>query len=172
MEKELTLSEFKAKDNLTLHYKDKTPCDNLVKDSKEIKIKRGDKIPDIFVKTFILNNTSQIDVQTKDSVPQLSKEQQKKYGVDIAEEVKKKKAKEPKTFKEVVEKQFPKWDMEKLNKKIGYYIRKYKKEGNSKFKEWCEKEFGEDIIDKRNSVDNLIVHILKLQDEGKLDGTK
>ncbi len=168
MEKKLTLSEFKAKDNLTFHYKDKTPCDNLVKDAKEIKIKKGEKIPEIFIKRLILNNITQIDIQTKDSIPQLSKEQQKKYGIDIAEEIRKKKAKEPKTFKEVVEKQFPKWDMEKLQKKLGYYIRKYKKEGNSRFKEWTEKEFGADIIDKRKSVDNIIVQILKLQDEGKL----
>ena len=165
---ELKLSEFEAADNLTRHYKDKTPCTNLVKDSKEIKIKKGEKIPEIFVKTLILNNPTQIGIETKDSIPQLSKEQQKKYGIDIEEEIKKKKAKEPKTFKEVVDKQFPKWDMEKLQKKLGYYIKTYKKEGNSKFKEWTEKEFGEDKIDKRKSVDNIIVKILKLQDEGKL----
>ncbi|KKN24750.1 hypothetical protein LCGC14_0891760 [marine sediment metagenome] len=161
-------SEFKAADNLTLHYKDDVPCDNLVKDAKEIRITKGKLIPEIFVKLLLLNNTSQIDVQTKDSVPILTKEQQKKYGIDIAAEVEKKKAKEPKTFKEVVDKQFPKWDMEKLNKKLGYYIKKYKKEGNSKFKDWTEKEFGENKIDKRKSPDNIIVKILKLQDKGKL----
>ncbi len=164
----LTLSEFKAADNLTRHYKDNTPCTNLVKEAKEIKIKKGEKIPEIFVKTLILNNPGQIEIETKDSVLQLSKEQQKKYGIDIAEEIKKKKDKEPKTFKEVVDKQFPKWTMEKLQKKLGYYIKTYKKEGNDKFKEWTEKELGEDKIDKRKSVDNRIVKILKLQDEEKL----
>ncbi len=164
----LTLSEFKALDNIHLHYLNKVPCASTVKDSIGIWIKKGDKVPEIFVKRLILNNPEQIEVQTKDFVPQLSKEQQKKYGIDIAAEVKKKKDKEPKTFKEVVDKQFPKWDMEKLNVKLGYYIKTYKKEGNSRFKDWCEKEFGEDLIDKRKSPDNIIVKILKLQDEGKL----
>ncbi len=165
---ELKLSEFNATDNFTRHYKDNVPCTNLIKEAKEIKIKKGEKVPEIFVKTLILNNPTQIEIETKDSIPQLTKEQQKKYGIDIEEEIKKKKAKEPKTFKEVVDKQFPKWDMEKLNKKLGYYIKTYKKEGNSKFKEWTEQEFGEEKIDKRESPDNIIVNILKLQDEGKL----
>ena len=168
MDKKLTKSEFKAADNLTRHYKDNVACTNLVKDSIEIKIKKGDLIPEIFVKRILLNNTSQIEIETKDSVPQLSKEQQKKYGIDIAEEIKKKKDKEPKTFKEVVDKQFPKWTMEILQKKLGYYIKKYKKEGNNKFKDWTETEFGEETIDKRKSPDNIIVKILKLQDEEKL----
>ena len=165
---ELKLSELKAADNLTLNFKDNVPCTNLIEGSKEIKITKGKAIPDIFVKRLILNNPELIEIETKDSIPQLSKEQQKKYGIDIEEEIKKKKAKEPKTFKEVVDKQFPKWDMEKLQKKLGYYIKTYKKEGNSKFKEWTEKEFGEEKIDKRKSPDNIIVKILKLQDEGKL----
>ena len=168
MDKKLTLSEFKATDNITRHYKDNTPCTNLIDGAKEVKIKKGEKIPEIFVKTLILNNLDQIDIQVKDAVPQLTKELQKKYGLDIEAETKKKKDKEPKTFKEVVDKQFPKWDMEKLQKKLGYYIKTYKKEGNSRFKDWTEKEFGEDIIDKRKSPDNIIVKILKLQDEGKL----
>jgi len=168
MEKKLTDSEFKSADNLTVHYKDDIPCSNLVKDSKELKIPKGKPIPEIFVKQFILNNPEQIEIQLKDSIPQLTKEQQKKYGINIIEEIKKKKAKEPKTFKEVVDKQFPKWDMEKLNKKLGYYIKTYKKEGNSRFKVWTEKEFGEEKIDRRKSPDSIIVKILKLQDEGKL----
>ena len=163
----LTLSEFNASDNLHLHYLDNVPCPNTVKNCIGIWIKKGEKIPEIFVKRLILNNTSQIGVQTKNSVIQLTEEQQKKYGIDLVTIAKEKKEKEPKTFKEVVDKQFPKWDMEKLNKKLGYYIKTYKKEGNSKFKDWCEKEFGE-YIDKRKSPDSIIVNILKLQDEGKL----
>ena len=167
MENKLTLSEFKSSSTLQLHYLNKDYCASTVKNCISIWIKKGDKIPEIFIKGIILNNPEMIDSLLKDSIPQLTKEQQKKYGIDIAEEAKKKKEKEPKTFKEVVDKQFTKWDMEKLNKKLGYYIRKYKKEGNSRFKNWTEKEFGEDI-DRRKSVDNIIVEILKLQDEGKL----
>ena len=160
-DKKLTLSEFKAKDNLTKHYKDNVACTNLVTDSIEIKVKKGDLIPEIFVKTLLINNTSQVDIETKDSIPQLTKEQQKKYGIDIAKIIEEKKAKEPKTFKEVVDKQFPKWNMEKLNVKLG-------KLGSKQFKIWCEAEFGAEKIDKRKSSDSIIVNILKLQDEGKL----
>ncbi len=160
-EKKLTLSEFKSKDNLTKHYKDNIACTNLVKDSIEIKIKKGDLIPEIFIKNLLINNTSQVEIETKDSIPQLSKEQQKKYGIDIAKIIEKKKEAEPKTDKEVVDKQFPKWNMEKLNVKLG-------KLGSKEFKIWCEKEFGEEKIDKRKSSDSIIVIILKLQDEGKL----
>ncbi len=165
---ELKLSEFKSPDNISLFHKDKTPCPSTVEGCTEVKIQKGKLIPEIFVKRLILNNPEMIEVQLKDSVPQLTKEQQKKYGIDIAEEIKNKKDKEPKTDKEVVDKQFPKWDMEKLNVKLAYYIRKYKKEGNNRFKDWCEKEFGEEKIDKRKSPDNIIVKILKLQDEDKI----
>ena len=160
-DKKLTLSEFKAKDNLTKHYKDNIACTNLVKGSIEIKVKKGDLIPEIFVKTLLINNTSQIDIETKDSILQLTNEQQKKYGIDIAKIIAKKKAKEPKTFKEVVDKQFPKWNMENLNVKLGNLKSK-------EFKIWCEKEFGEEKIDKRKSSSSIIVDILKLQDEGKI----
>lgn len=168
MEK-LTLSEFNATTDLSLHYKDNRPCGSVVENCKEIKIKPGGKIPNIYVRQFILNNPELIDIPRKESIPQLTKEQQKKYDIDIVEEIKKKKAKEPKTEKEVIDKMYPKWDMENLNKKLAYYIKKYKKEGNSRFKDWCEKEFGEETIDKRKSPDNLIITILKLQDEGKLN---
>ena len=161
-DKKLTLSEFKAADNLTKHYKDNVACTNLVKDSIEIKVKRGDLIPEIFVKTLLINNTFQVDIQTKDSIPILTQEQQKKYDINIAKIIEKKKAKEPKTDKEVVDKQFPKWNMENLNVKLG-------KLGSKEFKIWCEKEFGEDTIDKRKSSASIIVDILKLQDEGKLN---
>ena len=164
----LTDSEFKAAGKLNLYYKDKTLCPSTVKDCVGVIIEKGEKIPEIFVKGLILNNPEMVENLLKDSVPQLTKEQQKKYGIDIVEEEKKKKAKEPKTDKEVIEKQFPKWNMENLNEKLGYYIKTYKKEGNSRFKDWTEKEFGADLIDKRKSSDNIIVKILKLQDEGKL----
>jgi len=160
-DKKTTNSEFKAADNLTLHSKDGVPCSNLVEGSKEIKIKKGNEIPEIFVKDLALNRPNQIDIKTKDNVLQLTQEQQKKYGINIAEIAAKKKAKEPKTIKEVIDKQLPKWNMENLNVKLG--------ELRSKgFKEWAEKEFGEDNIDKRKSSDSIIVNILKRQDGGKL----
>ncbi len=159
--KKLTLSEFKAKDNITRHYKDNVSCTNLLKGSIEIKVKKGDLIPEIFIKSLLINNTSQVEIEIDDSIPKLTKEQQKKYGIDIAKIKEEKKEKEPKTDKEVVDKQFPKWDMEKLNVKLG-------KLGSKGFKEWCEKEFGADTIDKRKSSASIIVNILKLQDEGKL----
>ena len=165
---DLKLSEFKATSDLSLYHKNEVFCPSTIEGCKEIKIKKGNKIPELFIKGLILNNPEMIDNLIKDSIPQLSKDQQKKYEINIAEEIKKKKDKEPKTFKEVVDKQFPKWTMEKLQKKLGYYIKNYKTEGNDRFKEWTEKEFGEDKIDKRKSVDNIIVKILKLQDEEKL----
>ena len=161
MAKKLTLSEFKAADNITKHYKDNVACTNLIKDSIEIKVKKGDLIPEIFVKTLLINNTSQVEIKTDDSIPQLTEVQQKKYGINIAKIKEEKKAKEPKTFKEVIDKQFPKWNMEKLNIKLG-------KLGSKGFKIWCEEEFGEEKIDKRKSSSSIIVTILKLQDEGKL----
>jgi len=158
---ELILSEFKARNKLHLNYLNKVYCASTVKDCIAVWIKKGDKIPEIFVKSLILNNPELIEVQLKDSVPQLTKDQQKKYGIDIAGEIQKKKEAEPKTTKEVVDKQFPKWDMEKLNVKLG-------KLHSKEFKIWCEKEFGEEKIDKRKTSDSIIINILKLQDEGKL----
>ena len=160
-EKKLALSEFKSKDNLTRHYKDNVVCTNLVRDSIEFKVKKGDLIPEILIKSLLINNTSQVDIETKDSIPILTQKQQKKYDINIAKIIEKKKAKEPKTDKEVVDKQFPKWNMENLNVKLG-------KLKSKEFKIWCEKEFGEDTIDKRKSSASIIVDILKLQDEEKL----
>ncbi len=168
MEKKLSLSEFNATTDLTLHHKDNKACGSVINDCKELKVKKGEKIPEIYVRQLALNNPELIDIKRKASIPQLTKEQQKKYDLDTAEVISAKKAKEPKTEKEVIDKQFPKWDMENLNVKLAYYIKTYKKEGNDKFKDWCEKEFGEDKIDKRKSVDNIIIKILNSQSEGKL----
>ncbi len=161
METKLTLSEFNATTDITLHYKDNNPCSNIIEDCKELKVKKGDKIPVIFVRQFALNNPELIDIPRKDSIPQLTKEQQKKYDLDIANIISAKEAKEPKTEKEVIDKMNPKWNMENLNVKLAEL-------GSKEFKIWCEKEFGEEKIDKRKSSDSIIVNILKLQDEGKL----
>lgn len=160
METKLELSEFNATTNITLHYKDNKTCGN-IKDSKELKVKKGDKIPVIFVKQFALNNPELIDIPRKESILQLTEKQQKKYDLDIAKIISAKKAKEPKTEKEVIDKMNPKWNLENLNVKLA-------KLRSKEFKIWCEKEFGEEKIDKRKSSDKIIINILKLQDEGKL----
>ena len=164
----LKLSEFNATTDIALHYKDNRPCGSSIKECSELKVKQGNKIPEIYVRQFALNNPELIDIPRKESIPQLTKEQQKKYEIDIANIISAKKAKEPKTEKEVIDKIYPKWDTERLNVKLAYYIKTYKKEGDSRFKDWCEKEFGEEKIDKRKSVDNIIINILKLQDEERL----
>ena len=164
----LELSEFNATTDLSLHYKDNKACGSVVEGCIGIKIKKGEKIPEIYVRQLALNNPELIDIKREHSILQLTKAQQKKYDLDIAKVISEKKAKEPKTEKEVIDRLYPKWNMENLNKKLAYYIKKYKKEGNTRFKNWCEKEFGEEKIDKRKSVDNIMVKILKLQSEGKL----
>ena len=164
----LELSEFNSTDNLTLHYKDNSPCSSVVKDCIGIKIKTGEKIPKIFVKNLVLNRPSQIDIPIRDSVPQLTEKQQKEYDLPIFEIIKKRKEKEPKTEKEVIDKLIPKYDMENLTRKLARLIKKHPKLGKEKFKEWAEKNFGEDNIDRRKSCDNIIIQILKLQTEGKI----
>lgn len=155
------LSEFIAADNITVNLLDGKPSPNVEK-SKEVKIIKGGMIPEVFVPTFILYNRDYIaNLKMKDSIPQLTPEQEKKYGVKFE-------LPKPTTFKEVVDKAVGKYDLEKLKGKLAKAIKKYGKEGNDKFKEWCEKTFGEDLIDRRRSSDKIIVDILNLQDEGKL----
>ena len=155
----LKQSEFTAKCHLTLHYNKEGPCPN-IEGSKEENIKKGEKIPKIFIPTFIKNNRDFIaNLPMKDGIPDLTKEQEKKYGLSFV------KAK-PKNFTEEVEKLYPKYDMENLKEKVADFIKKNgAKAGKEKFKNWAEKEFGEEKIDKRKSPDGIIVQILNLQDE-------
>jgi hypothetical protein len=158
----MKLSEFISADNLTLHIKDNKPASNLLKGAKQIKVIKGEKIPEIFIPNFIKYNRDFIaNLPMKDGIPQLTANQEKKYNLKF--EVPK-----PKTEKEVVDKLYPKYDIENLNQRLARYIKKHKKQGNEKFKEWCEKTFGEDRIDRRKSCANLIVQILNWQDKGKL----
>ena len=152
-------SEFIAKSHLSLHYNKDGPCPN-IEGSKEVNIKKGGKIPEIFIQNFIRNNRDLIaNLPMKDGIPQLTKEQEKKYGLSFV------KAK-PKNFTEEVEKLYPKYDMENLKEKVANYIKKNgAKIGKEKFKDWAEKEFGEEKIDKRKSQDGIIVQILDLQDK-------
>lgn len=153
--------DFIAADNLTLHVKNKQPSPN-IEGAKEIKIKKGDVIPDIFIPNFIKYNRDYIaNLPMKGGIPQLTEEQEKKYNLHF-------KVSKPKTEKEVIDSLYPKYDMENLNQRVARYIKKYGKEGTDKFKDWCEKTFGKDRIDRRKSCDNLIVQILNWQDKGKL----
>ena len=143
-------SEFISADNLTLHTLKGKPSPN-VEGAKEIKIKKGDKIPEDFISLFIMKNRDYIsNLKVVDGIPQLTKEQEKQYGIHF--EIPK-----PQTEREVVDKAYGKYDMEKLKQKVA-------KLGSKEFKEWAEKKFGEDVIDKRKSADNIIVQILNDQD--------
>lgn len=145
-------SEFKAKQDITLHYKDGKPCGSVIEGSIEIKIKKGQFIPEMFVKTLILYNPEYIDFESKDSVPQLTIEQKEKYGfVGNLPTVQKKE-----TPSETLVKDIAKFTKEEL-----LDILSQKK--SKKFKDWAEEIFGKDAIDKRKSAETLIEVILKLQ---------
>ena len=148
-------SEFLAKCHLTLHVKDKQPSP----DGEEIKVKKGEAIPEIFIPNFITNNRDLIsNLPMNNGIPSLTKEQEKKYELSFT------KAK-PKTFSEEVEKYYPKHNLELLKQRVAKYIKKHgPKEGREKFKTWAEKEFGEDKIDKRKSPDGIITQIIQLQE--------
>lgn len=155
-------SKFIAKCHLNLHYTKDGPSPNNVEGVKEINIKKGGKIPEMFISLFIRHNRDYIaNLPIENGIPQLTKEEEKKYGISFPKII-------PKTFKEEVEKAYPKYDIEKLKQRLANYIKKNgPKQGNEKFKDWAEKEFGEDNIDKRKSPDNIIVQILNLQDKKK-----
>ena len=160
----LKLSEFKAADNINLHYKGDSPCSSVIEDCIGIDIKKGELIPKIFVKNLVLNRPSQIKILVRDSIPQLTETQQKEYDLPIFEILKKKKSKEPKTEKEVIDKLIPEYNMATLTEKLARYIKKDgHKIGNDKFKNWTEKEFGEEKIDRRKTSDKIIVDILNLK---------
>ncbi len=150
-------SDFIAKCHLNLHSKDNKPSPN-IEGSKEINIKKGEAIPEIFIPNFITSNRDLIsNLPLKDGIPDLTKEQEKKYGLSFTKP-------KAKTFSEEVEKYYPKYDLETLKEKLAKYIKKHGKEGKEKFKAWAEKEFGEEKIDRRKSPDGIITQILKLQE--------
>ncbi len=151
-------SEFKAACHLTLHVKENKPSPN-IEGSKEIKVAKGEAIPELFIPNFITNNRDLIvNLSMKDGIPNLTKEQEKKYGLSFSKP-------KPKNFSEEVEKYYPPHDLETLKQKLAKYIKKNGlKEGKDKFKNWAEKEFGEEKIDRRKSPDGIITQILNLQD--------
>jgi len=142
-------SEFISADNLTLHLIEGKPSAN-IEGAKELKVKKGEKIPDVFVPLFLRNNRDFIaNLKLADGIPVLSAEQEKKYQLHFT------KAK-PKTFKEEIDKSYGKYTMEDLKQKVA-------KLGSKGFKDWAEKEYGEDEIDRRQSADKIIVNILNEQ---------
>lgn len=145
----MELSEFEAKDNITVHIKDKLPSSN-VEGAKEILIKKGEKIPKAFIPSFLLYNRDYIaNLMIKDGIPQLTKEQEKEYGVSFPKPT-------PITFKQEIDKIMKKYTMEDLHEKIA-------EKGADGFKKWAENKFGKDKIDRRKSCKKIVVDILNLQ---------
>ena len=144
MAEKLELSEFIANQELDLHYHKTAeglqPCSSLEKDAVNIKLKKKDKIPVLFIPSFLEHNRNFLEnLPEKDGLPYLTPEQSKKYGVEFGK-------KSPKVKKYAI------FTAEKL-------MQKWKKLGDEKFKAWAEKTFGEDQIDKRMSPRNIIVEI-------------
>jgi len=141
-------SEFIATQDLDLYTKDGEPSAS-GEGTIAIKIKKGNKIPILFIPLFLKRNRNFIvNLGYKDGIPQLTAEQEKKYGI---------------TFKQVIHPlkiKKDKYTQENLTQKLN-------KLGATKFKAWAEKEFGEDTIDRRKSGRSIIVQILKLQEEGR-----
>ena len=142
-------SEFIATQDLELFVLKDEPSQN-TKDSKKLDIKKGEKIPDVFVPLFLLRNRNFIaNLDYDNGIPKLTEAQEKKYGVS-----------------------FPKlgatpMKVAKLGLTQEQLVQKLNKLKSDKFKEWAEKEYGEDKIDRRKAAKKLIVDILKLQESEK-----
>jgi len=117
---------------------------------KTIIVKAGEKIPDEFIPSFLLHNRNFIaNLEYKNSIPSLSVEQEKKYGVSF---------KPPEAAPLKIK--YNKYTQEKLTNKLNNL-------GAEKFKVWAENKFGDDEIDRRKSAKSIIVQILKIQEEAK-----
>lgn len=139
----------KASTDLSLNTKDGNPSPS-GHGTVELKIKKGDKIPDKFIPSFLLYNREYIaDLPYKDGVPQLTKDEEKKYGVVFKPEG----AAPMKITKRA-------YNLEKLTEKLASL-------GETKFKEWCETKFGEDEIDRRKSGKAIIVQVLNDQEAAR-----
>lgn len=144
----MKLSEFLANGNLHLCIKDNQPSPT-EEGVKEILVKDGEAIPEIFIPLFLRHNRNFIrNLDYNNSIPVLTKEQEKKYGITFT------KPKPGKTELKVKNE----WTQEKLTEKMNELKA-------SKFKDWAEENFGKDI-DKRKSARSIIVEILMKQ-EGK-----
>jgi len=146
-------SEFITNQDVLLHHKDLVPCTDDSIGAKEIRLNKGDKVPEIFVPNLLEHNRNylghyqEIDGKKvfimkfpeKNGLPYITPEQEKKYKVSFKE----KKPTRPKL----------KYNSEGLS-------RKWKELGHKGFKEWTEKEFGADKIDRRKSPRQIINEIL------------
>jgi len=141
-ESKLEESEFIANQDIDLHYKDGEPCSSEVNSCISIRLKKGNKIPVMFIPTMLEHSRQFIeDMPSKDGLPYLTPEQEKKYGVIFKQKI------PEKTL-------MAQYSIDNL-------MEKWKKLGADKFKDWAEKEFGADRIDKKKSVRNIISDIRK-----------
>lgn len=144
----MKLSEFTASQDLDLYTRDGYPVGS-EDGAKQILVKKGDKIPDVFITNFLLYNRNFLaNLPYENGSPKLTKEQEKKYGIKFV------------LLPPPKEKFSSEWNLEKLTVKLN-------KLGAKKFKEWAEKEFGEDTIDRRKSATGIINEIIKLEMEKK-----
>ena len=142
-------SEFIATQNLELFVLKDEPSQS-IKGAKKVDVKKGEKIPSVFIPLFLLRNRNFIaNLEYDNGIPKLTAEQEKKYGVTFQ--------KLEKTPMQVAEIGFT---QEKLVQKLNNLK-------SEKFKEWAEKKYGEDNIDKRKSARNIIIDILNLQESEK-----
>uniref|UniRef100_A0A6M3L511 Uncharacterized protein n=1 Tax=viral metagenome TaxID=1070528 RepID=A0A6M3L511_9ZZZZ len=130
----MKLSEFTLKDKLTV-------------DGKVFE--KGSKCPESEVPRLLRHNREYLELEYKSGIPQITKEQEEKYGVSFTPEP-------PKEMK-ILPREF---SQEKLNVKLADV-------GAKKFKEWAEKKFGADKIDRRKSAKSIITEILRMQEEAR-----
>ncbi len=143
-------SEFIARDNILVHIKNNLPSSN-VEGAEEKLIKKGDKIPKIFVPDFIRHNREFIaNLIINEGIPVLTKEQEKEYGLKFEIPA-------PVRFEDMINKVYDEYDREDLTQ-----IRVEK--GTEGFRNWVKEKFG-DRINLKKSSQIIITSILKLQEE-------
>jgi len=148
----LKLSEFISNDDMELHYKDNLPSSN-VNGADTYILKKGEAIPEIFVTLYLKNNPKLLqNLIILNGIPQLTEEQEKKYGIKFVRKIT--------TFEQESEKEKSKFTLEDLNVKVNEL-------GKTKFKDWAENTFGKEKIDKRKATENIAADILEIQDEEK-----
>lgn len=119
---------------------------------KKIIVEKGEVIPKEFRRNLLLKNRNFIsDLDYKDGIPVLTKEEEKEYELHFGV------TEEQKGMKGKIKGE--KYTQEKLNIKLNEL-------GDSKFKDWAESEFGKKI-NKKRSAKSIISKILKLQEESK-----
>jgi len=134
---------FKASQNLNL----------INSKGKNILVKTGEEIPEEFISRLIRHNRNFIsNLEYKNGIPVLTKEQEKKFNVSFGVKP------EEKGFKGKIK--GDKYTQEKLTIKLNEL-------GEEKFKLWAEKEVGEENIDRRKSGKSIINQLLKIQEENR-----